>query len=354
MNTKIAIIGKTNTGKSTLFNRLIGFRKAIVFKKAGTTRDRNHGDFSWQGKHFTLIDTGGIDYEEKNNPIQSKIHHQLKKAITESHIILYLVDVMTGIQQEDLEFIRYVQKMNKKIIPVVNKADIKNKNYFPGDFYQLGLGEPCLISAEQGTNISDLLDRILSLSGHRDSEAQKTLPAISPIKVAIVGKPNVGKSSILNAFLHEERMIVDADPGTTRDAIEVSMYFKENRLDFMDTSGLRRRRNVNDSIEYFGNKRTLNTIQKADVVLLVLDASHSISMQDKRLARIIITEKKACLVVLNKYDLVLQQKEIDRDMLIRIARAELRFLKDTPIMTTIAIKPQKNIFKILILLNFSE
>ena len=347
MNTKIAIIGKTNTGKSTLLNRLIGFRKAVVFKKAGTTRDRNYTDFSWQGKNFTLIDTGGIDYDDRHNPLQRKIRNQSKKAIIESHIILYLVDVMTGIQQEDIDFIRYIKKMGKKIILVVNKNDIKNKNYFPSDFYRFGLGEPCFISAEQGTNIGELLDRILTLNVKREYKSEKTVLKESIIKVAIVGKPNVGKSSIVNALLNEERIIVDDDPGTTRDAIMICMDYNNYRLNFIDTSGLRRKRKVNDSMEYFGNKRSLDTIQSVDVVLLVIDASHSISMQDKRLARMIFAEKKACLVLLNKFDIVLQQKEIDRNTLIRISRHELRFLKETTILTTIAVDPKKNISKIL-------
>jgi GTPase len=346
MKTKIAIIGKTNTGKSTLFNRLIGFRKAIVLKEAGITRDRNHADFSWQGRSFTLIDTGGIDYDEKHQFIQGKILEQSKKAILESHIIIYLLDVMTGIQQEDIDFARFIKKMNKKTILVVNKNDIKDQNYFLSDFFRLGLGEPCIISAEQGTNIGELLAKIskLDLEGKYNNE-NKAKECI--IKVAIIGKPNVGKSSILNTLLNEERIVVDDYPGTTRDAIEASLIFNEYRLDFIDTAGLRRKRSVKDKIEYYGNLRTLDSIKKADVVLLVLDASHYTSMQDKRLAKTVMEEKKACVVLLNKYDIVLQQKEVDRDTLLTMSRYELRFLRDTPTFTTIAVGPKKNISKIL-------
>ncbi len=345
MRTKIAIIGKTNTGKSTLFNRLIGFRKAIVLREAGITRDRNYGNFSWQGREFTLIDTGGVDYTSEQKSIQQKILDQSKKAIIESDFILFLVDVMTGIQQEDLDIAKFIRRKNKESILVVNKDDIKEKNYFKSDFFRLGLGEPSLISAEQGINIGDLMDRIVSLVPEKYPFSKKDKDCC--ISVAIIGKPNVGKSSILNALLNDERMIVDDIPGTTRDAIEYSLDFREYRIQFIDTSGLRRKSSVRDGIEYFGNIRTIDSIKKSDIVLLVLDASHAISMQDKRLANRILEEKKACIVLLNKYDLVRNQKEIDKKTLLQMSRYDLRFLKDTRILTTIAAGSNKIVAGIL-------
>jgi len=346
MKTKIAIIGKTNTGKSTLFNRLIGFRKAIVLREPGITRDRNYADFSWQGKEFTLIDTGGVDYTSEQESIQYKILEQSKKAIFESDIILFLIDFMTGIQQEDIDIARFIRKKNKKTILVVNKNDIKDKNYFSSDFFKLGMGVPCIISAEQGKNIGELLDSIAALASDNTSDSNSK-EGNYVIKIAIIGKPNVGKSSILNALLDDERIIVDDSPGTTRDAIEVSMDVSEYRLKFIDTSGLRRKTSVKDKVEYFGNTRALETIKKADIVLLVLDASHTISMQDKRLAERITEEKKACIVLLNKYDLVLQQKEIDKNILLKMSKYELRFLKNVQILTTIAVGPKKNVSEII-------
>lgn len=350
MTLKIAIIGKTNTGKSTLFNRIIGFRKAIVLKEAGITRDRNYADFSWQEKDFILIDTGGIDYDEKQQSIQKKIARQSKKAILDADIVLLVLDTMTGIQQEDIDIARYIRKQNKKAILVVNKTDIKNKNYFLGDFFVLGIGNPIFISAEQGSNIAELLEKIVELTNDiNDTNKEKIIPENEKKKiiVALIGKPNVGKSSILNALINDERIIVDKKPGTTRDSIEVSMNFREYNINFIDTSGLRRKSNVKEKLEYYGNKRALESIKKADIVLLVLDASYYISMQDKRLAEKIIKERKACIVILNKYDLVLNEKEIDRNLLIKMAKYEFNFLKNIKILTTIAIGSEKNVSQIL-------
>ncbi|HNR66394.1 MAG TPA: 50S ribosome-binding GTPase, partial [Atribacterota bacterium] len=241
MNTKVALIGKTNTGKSTLFNRIVGFRKAIVLSESGVTRDRNYTEVEWSGKVFTLIDTGGIDYDHKNKSLQKKILEQAIKAISESDIILLLLDVMTGIQQEDIDIAAIIRKKNKKVILTINKDDIKKKNYFLNDFYHLGLGDPCLISAEQGGNIYELLERIISLIPDQEKKINLNKSKYSLIRVAIIGKPNVGKSSILNAMLKEERAIVDESPGTTRDAIEASLYFDEYKIKFIDTAGLRRK-----------------------------------------------------------------------------------------------------------------
>lgn len=245
---------------------------------------------------------------------------------------------MTGIQQEDIDMAKFIKKSNKKAILVVNKRDIKNKNYHIYDYYQLGLGEPCLISAEHGTNISELWDRISVLLPENDKIKNiNNRKSHNLIKVAIIGKPNVGKSSLLNAILKEERIIVDNNPGTTRDAIEASLEFDKYQISFIDTSGLKRKKNVKNKIEYYGNLRTIDTIKKADIVLLVLDSTQTISMQDKRLANIIWEEKKACIVLLNKYDLVKKAKKIDQNYLLAISKYYLRFLKDAPIMTTVAI-----------------
>lgn len=349
MAVKIAIIGKTNTGKSTLFNRLIGFRKAIVLGEEGITRDRNYADFSWQNMQFTLIDTGGVDYNKKTESIQRKIIEQSKKAIMEADIILLMLDILTGIQDEDIDIARFIRQKNKKAILVVNKSDIKNKNYFYGDFFKLGLGEPFLVSAEQGKNIGELLDKIAKITSNINNKTDIYNKAEDNyiIKIAIIGKPNVGKSSILNALLNEERFIVDNFPGTTRDSIEASIYFDQYHLKFIDTSGLRRKKSVREKVEYYGNIRTMESIKKADIVLLVLDANQHISMQDKRLAERILEEKKPCIVLLNKYDIFAKNNETPRNLLIRISKYDLKFLKDTQIITSIAVGPKKNVSRIL-------
>jgi GTPase len=349
MVVKIAIIGKTNTGKSTLFNRLIGHRKAIVLGEEGITRDRNYADFNWQNMQFTLIDTGGVDYNKKTESLQGKIIEQSKKAIMEADIILLMLDILTGIQDEDMDIARFIRQKDKKAILVVNKSDIQNKNYFIGDFFKLGLGEPILISAEQGKNIGELLDKIAKITSNINNkiDLDNKTEYYNIIKIAIIGKPNVGKSSILNALLNEERFIVDNFPGTTRDSIEASIYFDQYHLSFIDTSGLRRKRSVKEKVEYFGNIRTMESIKKADIVLLVLDANQHISMQDKRLAEKILEEKKACIVLLNKYDIFAKNNEAAKNILIRISKYDLKFLKETQIITSIAIGPKKNVSRIL-------
>ncbi|HOF02429.1 MAG TPA: ribosome biogenesis GTPase Der [Atribacterota bacterium] len=347
MSTKVAIIGKTNTGKSTLFNRIVGYRKAIVLSETGITRDRNYVDIQWQNKLFTLIDTGGIDYTKRKEIVQKKIAEQARKAISESEIVLFLLDVMTGIQQEDMDIAELIRKSQKQTILIVNKIDIKDMFYTLSDFYQLGLGEPCLISAEQSINISELLDRITDLIPDKDTKSEVIERDDYLIRVAIIGKPNVGKSSILNAILKEERIIVDESPGTTRDSIEISFSFDKYNIKFIDTSGLKRKRNVKSKIEYFGNLRAIEAIKNADIVLLVLDITHAVTMQDKRLAKIIFDEKKACIILLNKYDLVVKNKIATRDNLLQITRHDLRFLQEAPILITVAIDYQQDFHHVI-------
>ncbi len=347
---KIAIIGKTNTGKSTLFNRLIGYRKAIVLDEAGITRDRNYGEMSWQNKKYELIDTGGLDYISKNEYIQENILEQTKKAILESDLALLMLDFLTGVQQEDIDIARFIKKENKKCLLVINKNDIKKKYHFPGDFYVLGMGDPLIISAEQGKNIGNLLDKIdniLSMGSKKNLYNNEDTGYCDSIKVAIIGKPNVGKSSIMNALLNKNRQIVDDNPGTTRDSIEDFINYNNFKIKLIDTAGLRRKSNVKNKVEYYGNVRTLDTIKEADIALLVLDSSQHISIQDKRLAEKILEEKKAFIVILNKYDLISKNAEISTEELIKISQYDLRFLKDAPIITTIAIGKKKNISKIL-------
>lgn len=347
MDIKVAIIGKSNTGKSTLFNRIVGFRKSIVLSETEITRDRIYTDIEWQDKTFTLIDTGGIDYTRKNELIQKKILEQSEKAISESEIILLLLDVTTGIQQEDMDIANLLRKTQKKVILVVNKIDIKDKVYSVGDFYKLGLGDPFLISAEQGRNILELLDLIIDLMPEVAKKLEPTDIKKLLIKIAIIGKPNVGKSSILNAILKEERVIVDKIPGTTRDAIEILFNFDEHTLLFIDTSGLKREKKVTSKIEYFGNVRAIDSIKKSDVVLLVLDSTQTISRQDKRLAKMIFEEKKACIVLLNKYDLVSKNALINREYLLQVTKNDLRFLQDAPMLTTIAVDNQSDFLPLL-------
>lgn len=342
MEPKIAIVGKTNTGKSTLFNRIIGFRKAIVLKEEGITRDRNFADFTWKDRKFILIDTGGIDFDKKKGSIQNKIVNQTKKAIAEADLVIFLLDFMTGIQSEDVAILKFMRRYKKKIILVINKMDINKKNYFLGDFYQLGLGDPLLISAEQGANVDRLLDEILKIKID-EKTILSTEKEENIINVAIIGKPNVGKSSLLNALINDDRIIIDDKPGTTRDAIEVVIQYQEYRLRFIDTAGLRRRKKVNEKVEYFGNKRSLNSIKEADLVLFVLDSTHLVSMQDKRLADRINREGKACIIILNKYDLLRDQIQLDASYLQKMIRYELRFLKNRPLLTTISVGKRKNI-----------
>lgn len=326
----VAIVGRPNIGKSTLFNRMTRTKEAIVADYYGVTRDRNYGLVNWTGKTFTLIDTGGFVPETKEF-FESMIRSQIQIAIEEADIIIFLVDSKTGISAIDNDIVKILNKTKKRVIVTVNKIDeMKDERDVP-EFYNMGLGEPVGISAMNGRNLGNFLDMITE-DMPLDSEIQVTED--TRLKIAVIGKPNVGKSSLINKVLDKEKMIVSAIPGTTRDSIDSVLNYKGEEIVMIDTAGLRKRKKVRESIEFYSLIRTLRAIERADVVILMIDVIDGLTKQD---IDILIEAKrlhKGLILAVNKWDLI-KNKETNtardyekylRGMLEWITYVEIKFI----------------------------
>lgn len=298
MKPVLAIVGRPNVGKSTLFNRLVGQRQAIVEDIPGTTRDRVYGDADWSGREFTVVDTGGIAVDEADS-FTAMIEEQARQAMEDADVIAFLVDVRAGLNQADADVAEHLRRSDKPVLLVANKADNRELDMEAVDFYQLGLGEPLPISASHGLGIGDLLDEVV-----RRFPPDAADPEANLFKVAIVGRPNVGKSSLLNAILGQERAIVSDVPGTTRDAIDTMLEYEGQQLVLIDTAGIRRRGRVSQGIEKYSVIRALRAIDRADVACLVVDATEMLTGQDVHIAGYVQEAVKGLLLVVNKWDLV--------------------------------------------------
>lgn len=295
----VAIVGRPNVGKSTLFNRLIGRRLAIVEDTPGVTRDRIYGDAEWLTHSFTLIDTGGIEPSSEDQ-IAVQMRLQAELAIETCDVILFLVDGRDGMTSADEEVAAMLRKSNKPVVLGVNKLDAPKFNDAIYEFYSLGLGEPIVLSAGQGIGIGDLLDAVCSYFDSVEIEADESV-----INIAVCGRPNVGKSSLVNALLGENRVIVSDVPGTTRDAIDTPFSRDGKNYLLVDTAGIRRKRAIEDaSIERYSVIRSLAAVRKADVVLFVCDATEGLSEQDVKIAGYVHEEGKPSIILVNKWDLV--------------------------------------------------
>lgn len=324
----LAVVGRPNVGKSTFFNRIIGERKAIVEDVPGVTRDRIYAETEWNGREFAIIDTGGIE-ASTDDPILSQMRDQAVVAMDMADLILFMVDGKEGLTTADIEVGAILRRTGKKVILVVNKID--NPSKMPDtiyDFYELGLGEPIPISSANMLNIGDLLDEIVSGFPDKDYEADE-----ENIKLAIIGKPNVGKSSLVNALTKENRVIVSPIAGTTRDSIDTPFSFEGNDFTLIDTAGLRRRSKVYDSIEKFSVIRAIAAIERCDICILMINAMEGITEQDKKIAGIAHEAGKGMMIVINKWDLVEKETNTMRDYE-RKVRAELLFASYAPILFT--------------------
>lgn len=326
MDFTVAIVGRPNVGKSTLFNRIIGKRVSIVADKPGITRDRIYGEAEWNGKKFRLIDTGGLEPKSKDI-ILSQMKSQVNFAIENSDIILFLVDGKTGLTPSDEDVALILRKSNKKVILVVNKVDNFDNIHNIYEFYELGFGNPIPISASHGRAVGDLLDKITDFMGDKTLQAKDE----DMTKIAVVGRPNVGKSSIINSILGQNRVIVSNIPGTTRDAVDTYFEAEGKKMVLIDTAGIRRKNRVKEDIEYYSNVRAFSAIRRADVVLLVLDATLSIAEQDKKIAGLAHEAGKSIIIILNKWDLV-EKDSSSADRYMERIRAELSFLHYAPIL----------------------
>ncbi len=301
----VAIVGRANVGKSTLFNRLIEKNKAIISPIAGTTRDRNIDTAEWRGKKFEVVDTGGLDVERKNpTAIDEGIVRQAKKAISAANLIIFLIDAKTGVLPADKDLAKELVKSGQKnkIILTINKADSMKWRQPAAEMYRLNLGEPQMISAANGSGVGDLLDLVV-VKLPKTKEGDEALKA--EIKVAIVGKPNVGKSSLINSILGEERIIVTDIAHTTRESHDMSFAYKDHLFSLIDTAGIGRKSRLKaQTLEKKSTDRSLETIAKSDVVLFVTEANKKIETQDKKITQAILENSKSVIIVANKWDLI--------------------------------------------------
>lgn len=298
MEPVVSIVGRPNVGKSTLFNRFVGSRKAIVDNKSGVTRDRHYGDTYWNGTNFTVVDTGGYlpDDEEQ---IAEHVRNQVHVAIDESDVILFTVDIKTGIHALDQQIANILRQQEKPVILAVNKADNQQRRVAANEFYELGFQHLFPVSATSGTGSGDLLDFVVEKLPKDQDQNEVQIP-----KLSIVGRPNVGKSSYFNALLDSERSIVTDQPGTTRDSVNSILTYQKEDYMLVDTAGLRKKSNVDERIEYYSTVRTHKAIRNCDVAIVMVDAMQGFEKQDMRIVGTAADYNKGIVIVLNKWDLV--------------------------------------------------
>lgn len=355
----VAIVGRPNVGKSTFFNRVIGEKLAIVEDLPGTTRDRLYGDGEWNGRYFTLIDTGGLEFEF-GKPIDTsseqgqsqemvlQIRSQAQLAIEEADVIIFMVDAKTGITGSDNEIANILRRTNKPVILAANRADSEERRLNAVEFYALGMGDPIPISSYHGTNTGDLLDKVAESLPSTPEE-----PENNNIRIAIIGRPNVGKSRLLNAILGQERVIVSDIPGTTRDAIDTEIKVGDKEITLVDTAGIRRPGRIDQGIEKWSVMRTLKAVNRATVVLLVIDASEGITAQDAHIAGYALEQMKGMVIVVNKWDKI-EKDTFTMDTFTKKIRDELDFISWSP-MIFISAKFGQRVNKVLdIALHVSE
>lgn len=341
MGNLVAIVGRPNVGKSTLFNRLTETRRAIVSDEAGTTRDRQYGKVLWNGRTFSVVDTGGW-VVNSDDIFEEEIHKQVMVATQEADVVLFMVDVKNGITDLDDEVANILRRAKLPIILVANKADNSADVFSSAEFYRLGLGEPMAVSAATGSGTGELLDAIIKkLPKESKAEDDESIPHF-----AVVGRPNVGKSSLINAFIGEERNIVTDIAGTTRDAI--STRYTKFGFDFyiVDTAGIRKKNKVNEDLEYYSVLRSIRAIESADVSILMIDATRGIGTQDMNIFQVIQRNSTGLVVVVNKWDLVEDKSQQAQTEYINAIRSRMAPFVDFPIIFASAMTKQR-IFKVL-------
>lgn len=341
MGNLVAIVGRPNVGKSTLFNRLTKTRQAIVNEQAGTTRDRQYGKSEWQGKEFSVVDTGGW-VVNSDDIFEEEIRKQVILAMDEADVILFVVDVKNGVTDLDMDVAAILRRSKTPVIVVANKTDNNNLQYDAAEFYSLGLGDPYCISALSGSGTGELLDMVMSkFKKNADELIDEDIP-----RFAVVGRPNAGKSSIINAFIGEDRNIVTEIAGTTRDSI----YTRYDKFGFdfylVDTAGIRKKNKVNEDLEYYSVIRSIRAIENADVCILMLDATRGIEGQDLNIVSLIQRNQKGLVVVVNKWDLVEDKSVKVMKFFEDAIRNRLAPFTDFPIIFASALTKQR-IFKVL-------
>ena len=333
----VAIVGRPNVGKSTLFNKLVGDRLSIVKDEPGVTRDRLYREMEWSGKEFLLVDTGGLE-PRSNDFMMTKIKQQAQVAIDEADVVIFLVDGKAGITGLDEDVATVLRRKDKKVVLAVNKIDnyIKDQeNIF--EFYGLGFEDVIGISGEHKSNLGDLLDAVINKFDDRNEKDEE-----KGLSIAILGRPNAGKSSLVNKLLNEERSIVSDIAGTTRDAIDSSLKYNGDTYTLIDTAGIRRKSKIEDSIEYYSVLRAMKSIKRADVCVLMLDATELLTDQDKRVAGMIYDERKPIIIAINKWDLI-EKDNSSVKKFTELVKADLPFLSYAPIVTISALTGKRTV-----------
>nr|MBS0036824.1 ribosome biogenesis GTPase Der [Saprospiraceae bacterium] len=338
MSNIVAIVGRPNVGKSTFFNRLIGQKKSIIDNISGVTRDRIYGESNWTGKDFIVIDTGGF-VPDSDDVYESAIRDQVRLAIEEASVIIFLTDVTTGITDLDQEVAQMLRSSKKNVVVAVNKVDHTQRHLEVPEFWGLGLGTPYPVSAISGSGTGELLDEVVSLL------PEESIPTHNLPKLAIIGQPNVGKSSLTNALLGEERNIVTDQAGTTRDSIH-SIYNKfEKEVLLIDTAGIRKKSKVHENLEFYSVMRAIKALEEADVCIVMLDATLGIESQDVKLIWLAHRKHKGVVVVVNKWDLVQKETNTARDME-RTIKEKIAPFSDVPVVFT-SVHEKQRILKIM-------
>ncbi|MDI9440606.1 MAG: ribosome biogenesis GTPase Der [Firmicutes bacterium] len=330
----VAIVGRPNVGKSTLFNRIIRSRTAIVEGRPGVTRDRIYGEAEWLSQYFTLVDTGGIDWDE--DIIATEVRTQAMVAVEQADVIIFVVDGRSGVTATDEEIAEILRRQQKPVVLCVSKVEDAQESWaIAADFYGLSLGEPILVSAEHGRNVGDLLDRVVEhFPEGADTEEDDSL------KIALVGRPNVGKSSLVNRILGEQRVIVTDIPGTTRDAVDTKLTYGDQEITLIDTAGLRRRSRISENVEYYSVMRTLGAVDRSDVTVVMIDGVEGLTEQDKRIAGYAHEKGRGIILAVNKWDLVAKETNTMRDYELAIYEG-LPFLRYAPIVFISALTGQR-------------
>ncbi|MHB2000541.1 MAG: ribosome biogenesis GTPase Der [Solirubrobacteraceae bacterium] len=334
---KVAIIGVPNVGKSSLVNRLAGRRDAVVHERPGVTRDRNELPCEWNGREFTLIDTGGVDFADED-PLAGSIREQAQAGVADAEVAVLVVDARAGVMPGDEELARLLRRATIPVLVAANKCDGVGEEPLAAEFNRLGLGEPLPVSAAQGLGSGDLLDRIVGLLGEDEPDA-----AERPLRLAVIGRPNVGKSSLVNRFLGAERVIVSPAAGTTRDAIDTPLRFEDRDLIVVDTAGMRRQAKVTDSVEYYTTLRSQRAAERADVALVVCDATEGVTSQDLRIAELAMKASCATALILNKWDLY----DGDEQELIGVRAFVAEKLRLRPMVLTASAVSGRNVTRLL-------
>ena len=327
----VAIVGRPNVGKSTLFNRIKGGTDAIVSDVPGTTRDRLFAEVSWQGRRFILVDTGGLE-PRPQDPLREKVKVQVEVAVSEAELIIFLMDVVDGPMPMDEEIAAWLRRINTPLVVVINKVDNAPREVSAAEFYQMGMEEASLISAYHNLGIHDMMDKIVSLLPAEAADGEEGTEEV--MKLAIVGRTNVGKSMLLNTMLGQERAIVSEVPGTTRDALDTSFSYGDQPMVLIDTAGIRRPGKVGKGIEYYSLLRSLRAVHRCDIALLILDASDLATAQDAHIAGYAWDGYKGLIVVVNKWDLVPIVDGTEQELAIQNVRQRLHFMPYVPMCFT--------------------